>query len=72
MLEYGTRNDISCSEFLRSGDDIGAGNKIHSVQLHGLSPGTKYWYVVAVNNSCESKKTAPLCFYTNETGNNRA
>ena len=70
MVKYSTSNDSLhfYGEYLLSGDDIEAVNKTYSVQLKGLSPGTKYYFVVTANNSCQSNKPV-LCFFrTNETG----
>ena len=70
VVKYGTNIESLpfFGEYLSSGSDIGAVNEIYSVQLKGLSPGTKYCFVVAVNNSYHSSKTVPSCFLTKETG----
>ena len=49
-------------------DNITAVDTTHSVELKGLKPGTKYYFVVEAQNSNLSSRTAPFFFYTNETG----
>ena len=71
VVEYGTSQDnlhIARGESLTSGDDIKAVGKVHTLELTGLSPGTKYYFVVAAYNSEKLSKTNPTFFYTVETG----
>ena len=74
MVNYGTNIESLpfYGEYLSSGMDIGAVDKMYSVQLKGLSPGTKYCFIVAVNNSYNSSKTVPSCFHTKETGDTQS
>ena len=70
-MEYGTSQDnlhIARGESLTSGDDIKAVGKVHMLELTGLSPGTKYYFVVVAYNSEKLSKTNPTFFYTVETG----
>ena len=72
VVEYGMTSDslVPSEEPVSSGDDIAATDKTYSVELKGLSPGTKYHYVVVARNSARTTRTLSSFIYTKETGKN--
>ena len=69
MVEYGTYSDsLGLSEANVSGTDIEIVNKVYSVELKNLKPGTKYYYVVTAQNSAGITKSFLASFYTKEKG----
>ena len=70
-VEYGTSPETLVAvpgAALSSGDDIEVVDKVYSVEMKDLKPGTKYYFSIAVQNTHLLSRTAPSFFHTKETG----
>ena len=69
-VQYGTDMMMlqSTSELVQGNSNRTVINGIFSVNITGLTPFTRYYFIIVANNTVGSNSTTVMDFTTNETG----
>ena len=69
IVQYGTDMMLlSSSNVVLGNDDTNAINDLFSINITGLTPFTRYYYVITATNTIGSTNTSVMSFTTNEAG----
>jgi len=69
VVRYGTDMTLqNSSDVVQGSNDTNAINDVFSVNITGLTPFTRYYYIINATNSINSTTTPVMSFTTDQTG----